>query len=60
MAKRLRVKTIALLEKNGAQAKALSELEIVIPRYSNAWIQEAHILFGHIPCDLIERELGLV
>ena len=58
-AKDLRVKTVALLGKDGGQAKALADLAIVIPSNSTARIQEAHILIGHILCDLIEQELGL-
>lgn len=57
-AKNLGVKTIALLGKDGGQAKALADLAIVIPSDSTARIQEAHILIGHILCDLIEQELG--
>ena len=60
VAKELGVKTIALLGKDGGQAKALADLAIVIPSDSTARIQEAHILIGHILCDLIEQELGLV
>jgi len=59
VAKELGVKTIALLGKDGGQAKALADLAIVIPSDSTARIQEAHILIGHILCDLIEQELGL-
>jgi D-sedoheptulose 7-phosphate isomerase len=58
-AKKLGVKTIALLGKDGGQAKALADMSIIIPSDSTARIQEAHILIGHILCDLIERELGL-
>lgn len=60
VAKELGVKTVALLGKDGGQAKALADLAIVIPSDSTARIQEAHILIGHILCDLIEQELGLV
>ena len=59
-AKKLGVKTAALLGKDGGQAKALADVAIVIPSDSTARIQEAHILIGHILCDLIEQELGLV
>lgn len=58
-AKKLRVTTIALLGKDGGQAKSVADLAIVIPSDSTARIQEAHILIGHILCDLIEQELGL-
>jgi len=59
VAEELGVKTIALLGKDGGQAKAIADLAIVIPSDSTARIQEAHILIGHILCDLIEQELGL-
>jgi len=55
----LDVKSIALLGKNGGQAKELADSSIVIPSDSTARIQEAHILIGHILCDLIEKELGI-
>ena len=57
-AKKLGVETIALLGNGGGQAKSLADMSIVIPSDSTARIQEAHILIGHILCDLIERELG--
>ena len=59
VAKGLGVTTIALLGKDGGQAKALADLAIVIPSGCTARIQEAHLLIGHILCDLIEKELGL-
>lgn len=58
-AKKVGVKTVALLGKDGGQAKALADMAIVIPSDSTARIQEAHILIGHIFCELIEQELGL-
>jgi len=57
--KDLGVKTIAFLGKDGGQAKSIADLAIVIPSDSTARIQEAHILIGHILCDLIEKGLGL-
>jgi len=58
-AEELGVKTIALLGKDGGQAKDLPDQAIVISSKSTARIQEAHILIRHILCDLIEQELGL-
>jgi len=58
-AKQLGVKTIALLGKDGGEAKNLADLSLVVPSDSTARIQEAHILIGHILCDLIEQEMGL-
>jgi len=59
MAKDLGVTSIALLGKDGGQAKSFSDLSIIVPSHSTARIQEMHILIGHIFCDLIEKELGL-
>ena len=59
-AQHLGVKTIALLGEDGGEALSLVQLPIVISSNSTARIQEAHILIGHILCDLIEKELGLV
>ena len=59
MAKQIGLKTIALLGKGGGYAIDLSDHALVIPSDSTARIQEAHILIGHILCELIEQELGL-
>jgi D-sedoheptulose 7-phosphate isomerase len=58
-AKVLSVITLCLLGKNGGTARAMADHAIVIPSESTARIQEAHILIGHILCDLIEQEMGL-
>jgi len=52
--------SIALLGKDGGAAKEIAHHSIVIPSDSTARIQEAHILIGHIFCELIEEELGFV
>ena len=59
-AKEMSMMTIALLGKGGGPAKELADHALVIPSDSTARIQEAHILIGHILCDLIEQELQLV
>lgn len=59
-AKELGISTVSLLGKGGGEAKALTEQSIVIPSSSTARIQEMHILIGHILCELIEEELGVV
>ena len=53
------VETIGLLGKDGGAAKSIVNLSLVVPSSSTARIQEAHILIGHILCDLIEKELFL-
>ncbi len=58
-AKEMGLMTIALLGKGGGPCKDLTDHALVIPSDSTARIQEAHILIGHILCELIEAELGL-
>ncbi len=58
-AKDMDMVTIALLGKGGGPAKELASHSLVIPSNTTARIQEAHILIGHILCELIEQELDL-
>ena len=59
VAKNMGLTTIALLGKDGGDALALADHSILIPSCSTGRTQEAHILIGHIICDLIEKELGI-
>lgn len=59
VAKEMGLITIALLGKDGGAARGLADQALVIPSDSTARIQEAHILIGHILCELIEQELQL-
>lgn len=47
-------RAIALLGKNGGKIKNLADISIVVPSNCTARIQEAHIMIGHIICELIE------
>ena len=58
-AKAMGITSVALLGKGGGPAAGLADQAIVVPSDTTARIQEAHILIGHILCDLIEQELGL-
>jgi D-sedoheptulose 7-phosphate isomerase len=49
--------TIALTGADGARCAELAELVLRMPSRDTARIQEAHILCGHIMCDLVEREM---
>jgi len=60
VAKDMSLATIAFLGKDGGKANCLADQTLVIPFDSTARIQEAHILIGHILCDLTEQELLLV
>ena len=49
--------TIALTGKNGGKAKQIADYSLVVKSESTARIQEAHILIGHIICQLVEEDL---
>lgn len=59
LAKEMGLTTVSLLGKGGGTAKNSVDYALVIPSDTTARIQEAHILIGHILCELIERELGV-
>ena len=59
MAKSLNLSTIGFFGNDGGSAQELVDCALVVPSSSTARIQEAHILIGHILCDLIEEELSL-
>ena len=56
----LGITSIALTGKDGGTAKEISDHSIIVDSDSTARIQEAHILIGHILCELIEERLQLV
>jgi len=58
-AKKIGIKTIALLGKNGGKCKGLAQIDLIVPSQSTARIQEMHILIGHTICELIEKKLKL-
>ena len=56
-AKDSKLKTIALLGRDGGEAKVLADVPIIVPSEETPRIQESHILIIHILCDLAERNL---
>jgi D-sedoheptulose 7-phosphate isomerase len=60
MAKSMGMTTIAWLGKDGGGGKGIADVSLIVPSESTARIQETHILIGHILCELIEEELGIV
>ncbi len=50
------VKTIALLGKDGGKIKDHADISIIVPSNCTARIQEAHILIGHIICEIVEED----
>ncbi len=57
IAKELGMKTVGLTGETGGKMKAHSDYLINIPSTDTPRIQEAHILVGHILCELIESEI---
>jgi len=56
-ARRLGLVTIGLAGGNGGGLAKAVDLAIVVPCTSTPRIQEAHIMIGHIVCELVEEEL---
>ena len=46
--------TVALLGKDGGKMNGMADVSIVVPSGCTARIQEAHIMIGHILCELVE------
>lgn len=59
VAKEMGIVTVAMLGKDGGRAIHTADHSILIPSNTTARVQEAHILVGHILCELIENGLGL-
>ena len=56
-AHKIGVSTIAMTGKGGGKIASMSDLLINVPSTCTPRIQEAHIMIGHIVCELVEKEL---
>ena len=56
-AKKLKLKTIALLGKGGGKLRGKADLELIVDSQSTERIQEAHLLILHIIAQMIENDL---
>ena len=56
-AKEKGIMTVALTGRDGGEMAKIADYAIVVPSDSTPRIQEAHILIGHIICDIIEKEI---
>ena len=56
-AREIGVSIIAMTGNDGGKMAQLSDLLINIPSTDTPRIQEAHIMIGHIVCELVEKEL---
>jgi D-sedoheptulose 7-phosphate isomerase len=57
-ARKMRIKSVALLGKDGGKAKGKATLEMIVGSADTARIQEAHTLILHGLLEVIERELA--
>lgn len=48
-------KTAALLGRGGGKIRGIADVAVVVPSNVTARVQEAHILIGHIICELVEN-----
>ena len=56
-AKELEMLTVGFTGKDGGKMKDICDIMICVPSVDTPRIQEAHILIGHIICQLIEQEM---
>ena len=59
-ARRLGVATVAFTGQGGGKLAAMTDVLIAVPSSETARIQEMHILLGHVLCEALEIELGLM
>ena len=57
-AKKLNVRVIGLLGKDGGKMKGMSNVEIIVPSNNTPSIQEAHLMILHIICEIIDEHYG--
>ena len=56
-AKEKNIITVALVGRDGGKMGMMADYAIIVPSNETPRIQEAHILIGHMLCDIIEKEL---
>jgi D-sedoheptulose 7-phosphate isomerase len=57
IARERRMFSVAFTGAMGTELAGLADLALVVPSRSTARIQEGYMLYGHIMCELVEREL---
>jgi D-sedoheptulose 7-phosphate isomerase len=56
-AKKMGIRTVALVGGDGGELAKLADTSLVVPSSVTARVQEAHITIGHIICELVEQTL---
>jgi len=57
VAKEMEIKIVALTGNDGGVVAKMANISLVVPSTSTPRIQEAHILIGHILCEMVEHQL---
>jgi len=57
VAKEMGMKTVAFTGNDGGAVGKMADFPLVVPSTSTPRIQEAHILIGHILCEMVEHSL---
>jgi len=57
MAKKIGVKTVSFLGKDGGQLRGQCDIELLVPSHVTARIQEAHKILFHTACDWIDSRV---
>ena len=57
VAKEMGIKTVAFTGNDGGMVGKMVDFPLVVPSTSTPRIQEAHILIGHILCEMVEHSL---
>ena len=57
VAKEMGIKTVALTGNDGGLLAKIADISLIVASTSTPRIQEAHILIGHILCEMVEHQL---
>ncbi len=58
VAKKNKIRTIALLGNDGGLARNLSDIDVTVPSTDTTRIQEVHLLLIHAWCEIIDKHLS--
>lgn len=56
-AKKMGIRTVALVGGDGGEIAKLADTSLIVPSPITARVQESHITIGHIICELVEQTL---
>lgn len=56
-AKKLGIKTIGMLGRDGGKLKGMCDVEVIVPSDNTPRIQETHLMIMHIMCEITDNEL---